>query len=291
MSPGKESGSTRSQGETMHTRRLRAPSPALVISLLALFVALGGTSLAASNVIASSHQDGIADTRLVKKLAPTLSVKRAKLAQTAAHAFAADQAGSADTATNATNATNATSLGGVSASNYLQNKGNIYFQLGSSNWEPLVSTDPVVITRFTHTADMNASATGTRIFRIDMAIPDDLYGKALAYDGVRICYHTNTGNDISDVSVWQVTQTTDGMGGYTEISDDPTIRTDAACRIYTPASPITLTSADQLSVGVAADWTTPATHLDLGNTTAILSPTTTTATMRKQNTRSQTARR
>ena len=29
--------------------RLRAPSPALVISLVALFVALGGTSLAAAN--------------------------------------------------------------------------------------------------------------------------------------------------------------------------------------------------------------------------------------------------
>jgi hypothetical protein len=77
----------------------------LVISLIALFVALGGTSLAASNVIANTHRDSIADTRLVKKLAPTLTVKRAKVAQTAAHAFAADEAGSADNATNATNAT------------------------------------------------------------------------------------------------------------------------------------------------------------------------------------------
>jgi hypothetical protein len=120
---------------------------------------------------------------------------------------------------------------------------------------------------------MNASATGARLFTMDMAIPDDLYGKALAYDGMRFCYHTNMGNEITDVSVWQVTQTSDGMGGYTEISDDPTIRTDAACRVYTPASPITLSSADQLSIGVAADWTTAGTDLDLGNTTAILTPT------------------
>ena len=32
-------------------RRLRAPSPALVISLIALFVALGGTSYAAINAL------------------------------------------------------------------------------------------------------------------------------------------------------------------------------------------------------------------------------------------------
>jgi hypothetical protein len=93
-------------------RRSKAPSPAFVISLIALFVALGGTSLAATNVIATRHLDAIADTRLVKKLAPTLNVKRAKLAQTAAHAFAADQAGSADSATNAAD------LGGQPASFY-----------------------------------------------------------------------------------------------------------------------------------------------------------------------------
>jgi hypothetical protein len=84
----------------------------LVISLIALFVALGGTSLAASNVVASRHQDALADTRLVKKLAPALSVKRAKLAQTASHAFTADGAVSA------TNATNATNLSGHPAAFY-----------------------------------------------------------------------------------------------------------------------------------------------------------------------------
>jgi hypothetical protein len=36
-------------------RRLRAPSPALVISMVALFVALGGTALAAKGYIAGTH--------------------------------------------------------------------------------------------------------------------------------------------------------------------------------------------------------------------------------------------
>jgi hypothetical protein len=83
---------------------LRAPSPALVISLIALFVALGGTSLAATKVLAAKHKDAKADTSLVKKLAPSLSVKHAKTADSAANAT---HASSADSATNATNATNA----------------------------------------------------------------------------------------------------------------------------------------------------------------------------------------
>ena len=39
----------------MHRRRVRTPSPALVISVLALFVALGGTSLAAAGFINGKH--------------------------------------------------------------------------------------------------------------------------------------------------------------------------------------------------------------------------------------------
>jgi hypothetical protein len=90
--------------------RLRTPSPALVISLIALFVALGGTSLAATKVIAAKHKhrDAKADTRLVRKLAPKLSVKHAKTASNAANAT---HATSADTAINASNATSATSAG------------------------------------------------------------------------------------------------------------------------------------------------------------------------------------
>ena len=38
----------------MFTHRLRAPSPAFVISLIALFLALGGTSYAATKVASRS---------------------------------------------------------------------------------------------------------------------------------------------------------------------------------------------------------------------------------------------
>jgi hypothetical protein len=106
----------------MLKRISRLPNPALVISLIALFMALGGTSYAADKVILTKHNDAKADKKLVKKLAPTLSVKHAKTANTATSAANANHATTADSATNATNATtaaNATDLGGQPASSYL----------------------------------------------------------------------------------------------------------------------------------------------------------------------------
>ncbi|HEY2354192.1 MAG TPA: hypothetical protein VGH79_04755 [Gaiellaceae bacterium] len=59
----------------MFKRRLRLPSPALVISMLALSLVLGGTAIAATK---GGNPDAAADKALIKKMAPTLSVKNAK---------------------------------------------------------------------------------------------------------------------------------------------------------------------------------------------------------------------
>jgi hypothetical protein len=115
----------------MFKRRFHLPSPALVISMIALGLVLGGTSFAASKTVLAKHKDAKADTKLVKKLAPSLSVKHAKTAGSAATATHATTAGSAttathatsaDSATNATNATtagNANNLGGKPPSEYV----------------------------------------------------------------------------------------------------------------------------------------------------------------------------
>lgn len=285
----------------MFKRRFRLPSPALVLSMVALSIVLGGTAVAAST---AKHGDKKADTKLIKKLAPTLSVKHAKTANSATTAASATHATTADSATNATNATHATSatsatsattaananaLGGVAASSYVQRSGSIYFQTGHSNWSPFRNTDPITVTHYTDTQGLTTGTPGTYQFRIDVTLPDGLYGNALALDGVRICYHTAGpgNNDISAVYLQQGTQTTDGQGGTSIIDVDTTLRTDAACRVYSPSSPVTLTSADQIAVYLVADWTTASTNLYLGNVTAILHPTSTAATARKHVVRSR----
>jgi len=92
------------------------PSPATVISVVALVLAAGGTGFAADHVAFTGKakkrpSDAKTDRALIQKLAPTLSVKSAgsaKTADSAVHASSADVAASAVTAANATNATNAT---------------------------------------------------------------------------------------------------------------------------------------------------------------------------------------
>ena len=93
---------------------LKAPSPAFVVSLLALFVALGGTTYAATSLPANS-----VGTKQLKKNAVTAAkIKNGAIVASkvnpagltvpeAIHATSADSATSAVHATSATNATNA----------------------------------------------------------------------------------------------------------------------------------------------------------------------------------------
>jgi hypothetical protein len=82
----------------------RLPSPALVISALALIVAVGGGSFALASLNGGKVKKIAkrAANKQITKRAPGLSVRRAT------------------TAANATNATNASQLGGVPASGYTQ---------------------------------------------------------------------------------------------------------------------------------------------------------------------------
>jgi hypothetical protein len=100
----------------------RLPSPAMVVALISLLVALGGTGYAVTQLGQSPRataakkkstpkpvSDTTADTTLVKKSAPGLSVASAKTATSAGHAMTSDTASNATNATHAASATTATS--------------------------------------------------------------------------------------------------------------------------------------------------------------------------------------
>jgi hypothetical protein len=151
----------------MFKRRFHLPSPALVISMIALGLVLGGTSFAASKTVLAKHKDAKADTKLVKKLAPSLSVKHAKTANSAksatnatnavnaTHATTATNATHATTADSATNATNATTagnannLGGQPPSFYVPNsavqRGTFFLSAGTTG-KVLFTDGPLSVT-------------------------------------------------------------------------------------------------------------------------------------------------
>ncbi len=99
----------------MRTRG-RKPSPALIISIIALFVSLAGTGVASVATISALSKKEKKQTRAIAdrevgKLAPGLSVKSADRAGSAGSADRAGSAGSADRAGSAGSAGFATSAG------------------------------------------------------------------------------------------------------------------------------------------------------------------------------------
>jgi hypothetical protein len=100
----------------MKRLHLRRPSPALVISVLALFVALGGTVYAASKINGKTIKAGsIPGNRLKKHSLTGKQIDLSKLGTVpnATNAVNATNAASAASAAKATNATNAANLDGM----------------------------------------------------------------------------------------------------------------------------------------------------------------------------------
>jgi hypothetical protein len=104
-------------------KRLRKPSPALAISLIALFVALGGTSYAATRLPKNSvgtkqlKNNAVTGAKIAGGAVTAAKINPSGLTvPNAAHATSADSATAATNATTAANATNASALGGHSAS-------------------------------------------------------------------------------------------------------------------------------------------------------------------------------
>lgn len=98
----------------------RRPSPALVISIVALFVALGGTSYAAVKLNGKNIKRGtVAGTALKKNTLTGTQIRESKLGKVP-KATRADSAGAADTAGFAASAGNATAVGGIPAAAIVQ---------------------------------------------------------------------------------------------------------------------------------------------------------------------------
>jgi hypothetical protein len=97
-------------------KKVPKPSPAMVVALLALVLAAGGTATAALTGKDKGKVRSVVDQEIAKA-APGLSVASAAQAQNAANAATAANA------TNAANAGNAAALGGVSPGGYVQSFG------------------------------------------------------------------------------------------------------------------------------------------------------------------------
>ncbi len=97
----------------MNRSRHTRPSPALIISMVALLVAVGGTAVGVAKIPGLNRREKKQVRRIARRLSNRRITKRA-------HRLSVARAGSAATAISATTAANAASLGGIGASAYVQ---------------------------------------------------------------------------------------------------------------------------------------------------------------------------
>ena len=198
------------------SRRL---SPALVVSLLALFVALGGTGYAAfslpTNSVGTKQLKNGAVTS--KKVAPKLIVYGAKAAVVAYAAIDAQHAKTADQATSATHATTATEAGGVGgyAPSDLTNVASVEKQNGiASPGELTVAFMQMTATRSGYVL-VNADVSilnadpGVDEVRCRVADPGAGFTSALFHDGVLV--NTATDGRAGNVNATTVIPVTPGV--------------------------------------------------------------------------------
>ena len=154
----------------MFKLRSRLPSPALVVSMVTLSLVLGGTTVAATT---STHKDARADSVLVKKLAPSLSVK---------HAKTADNATSAVNATNAVNATHATSADNATSAVNATNAVNATHATSADNATSAVNATNAVNATHATSADNATNATTAQTANVAKAIGAVTYVKGTVRD-------------------------------------------------------------------------------------------------------------
>ena len=183
----------------MGSGRLRAPSPAFVISLIALFVALGGTGYAAGKAILTDT-DAKADTQLVKKLAPSLSVKQAY----------------------ATNAANANKLNHVASTSFLQNskitiseqRGWIAQQGGAGAVQDYGNVEVL---------------NGNSPYYLSLDSPNTIGVKNYFLDSVTICYDVSAGSQISSTQIDRSNTANDNTIVLTDSTVHSTAYPDTEC--------------------------------------------------------------
>lgn len=166
------------------------PSPSMAVALIALFVALGGTGYAATQL---AHQatgvtvarkpskpkpkpDTASDTALVKKLAPGLSVASAVNAKNATNAVNAANAANATNAVNATNAGHATNADHATTAGTAAPSGAAGGSLTGSYPNPTIAAGAV-------TPAMLGSVPAAVVTNgADIAIPGDASHNFLSFD-------------------------------------------------------------------------------------------------------------
>jgi hypothetical protein len=213
--------------------REKRPSPAMVVAIVSLVFAVGGTAVAGVATISVLSKKEKKQTRNIakdeiKKAAPSLQVARAQ------------------------NAGNADTLGGVGPGGFLPSSGSFQVQISSDEWETQTATSSVEPR--TGQAQLSGSMTD-EFFNAPLSIPSVVQGRATQINSIVLCYQVQASATLDRVFLWQTTATTGVFNSRDIPIDDETDRTDDTCRTYTgTGGSIPVGPNDMLQLIIRADY-------------------------------------
>ena len=230
------------------TRRGR-PSPALVVGILALIAALAGTAVAGPT----------ATTSVSKKKTKKIARKQAKK-YFEAHIGDASvaNAASAASAASAANADNANQLGGKDSTAFLPSSGQIRWSVPPSEWVK-VAVGGGSVGYFTNLVELRGDQPNL-FYNAPVQLPVTLLGQGVRFVRMELCYDVRPNARIDAVQLARINpNAADPTPTGDLLIDDETVRTDKACRSYTPAAPVALGANNILQVGLSNTYSVSST--------------------------------
>jgi hypothetical protein len=149
-------------------RRLfdKRPSPSMVVALIALFVALGGSGYAAVQINGKVIKNGTVSGKKLKRNSVTGKQVKESTLGTVRRARSATDATNAANAANATNAANAAKLGGLERSSFVRRECSP--ETGQIKGIVTVTASPTFSSSFVTVAGYNCSGQTIEVRRLSM---------------------------------------------------------------------------------------------------------------------------
>lgn len=239
------------------------PSPAMVVAVVALVVAVAGSAVAGTNAVISSLDK--TERKQVKKIAKKQANKQIS-----------NRAGGLSVA-------NAARLGGEPASSYLtQSQADTRYLPASG--EIRLNASPMTWQKISAAPGIDAlgqrPSTGVTTFgsssmpledvpiAIEPTLPTLLAGEQLTFVGVSACYATSPITTLDVVRI-NLTTNADGSPNTSELLIDTTDRTDEACRDYMLQTPHALGPEDDVNLEFGIDYSAAGGFFHAGRVTFI----------------------
>lgn len=174
-------------------------------------------------------------------------------------------------------AADAETVDGVDSS-ALARVGKTIVTVPGTEWQPFDSSHPLTVTRFTTGPAWTRTAAGSSAFVLGLTVPTASNGKRQRLDAIRYCYDANA-SQVLTVIFFEVFRHADNNSATTPLFvNDPTDRTDAACRTYTPTNQVTLQGNDSVELYAEVNYAAAGPFV-FGPVSLELTPTSTDATL------------